>query len=175
MNSSKMFKTLLVLALSICCSFGYADDLTVEKRRDIEELLFLSSSQLSEQMVLGSSKQWVSALKRQHPNIAEEPALRVIQRELEASKTEVLLNLYNKYFSAQEIRETVVFMKSSTGRKYNTVLPSLLQDLAISTQQASLAINIRVLTALQKEGIISGQRANPSFQGTLRDEAAQRP
>lgn len=175
MNSSIIFKTVSALALSVFCSCGYADDLTVEKRRDTEELISLSSSKLSEQMVIAQSRQMVSALKRQHPNMAEEPALRVIQRELQASTTEVLLTLYNKYFSHEEVKETVAFMNSSTGRKYNAVLPSLMQDFAVSAQQAGLSTNIRILTALKKEGIISDQRANPTVQGTRRDEAASHP
>jgi hypothetical protein len=123
------------------------DDLTEAKRADIEALLEVTGSlrvgqQMSELMV----GQMTETLKQARPDI--EPRLYDVLRDevntlLEESLpafAELMVPLYHRHFSHEEIRQLLAFYRTDIGRKAIAVMPLLVQESMQLGQQWGLSI-----------------------------------
>ena len=154
----------LLLALSILCVPARAEDLTQEKRADIERILEMTGAlAIGQQMAVAAVSNFTQSLKKARPDIPQS-ALNVLPAEIAAtfeenigSLREQIIPIYHKYFTADEVKEMIRFYSSDLGQKTIKVMPSLVQEGMLVGQRwgESLGpkINQRVTDRLRKQGI----------------------
>jgi uncharacterized protein len=157
-------KYALAAVLVCACSHALAEELTPQKRADIEKLLQATgASQLGKQMATIISAQLAQGLKKARPDIPQhvlESLPNTVGTVFEANGDalrELIVPLYHKYFTAAEIKELVRFYSTTLGKKTVGVMPQLMQESIVVGQQwgqtLGPAINQQIRAQLEKEGI----------------------
>jgi hypothetical protein len=164
--------TAFIVIASFLAPAAGAEAVDSAKRADIKRLLEITgSANLAVQMASAASAQMMQALRRVRPDIPED-ALPVINRELTALYKErvnvpgglidKIADLYQKYFTHEEIKAVIAFYQTKTGRKLVAVLPQLMAESMIAGQEwgNSLAPEAeqRVLAALRREGFLPARQ-----------------
>lgn len=134
MRSLKMVLAAL-LCLHLALPSAMADELTPEKRADIEKLLQVTDTlSLSKQMGMSVINQILKAKQAEKSEIPPEDieSLRniiseVIDTNLGTLK-EMFIPLYHRHFSATEIKSLIDFYNSEVGKKTVKVMPQLMQE-----------------------------------------------
>ncbi|HJY75531.1 MAG TPA: DUF2059 domain-containing protein [Burkholderiales bacterium] len=141
-----------------------ADDMTPEKRADIEQLLQTTGAlSLGKQMGVSLVEQISQALKKARPDIPQR-VLDALPEEVGAvfeanipSFKDTMIPLYGKYFTGAEIKQMLQFYSTDLGQKTIKVMPALLKESMAAGQQwgESLTpmIDARIRARLKKEGI----------------------
>lgn len=158
----------LVLVVSLClpAASASADELTAQKRADIEALLRQSGADKMA-LALGATmaRQISNTVKAAKPEIPAR-ALEVMERELVQMLTETMegpnglifrmVPVYAEAFTHDEIRQIVGFYQSPVGRKAVNVMPQLMaqgqrigQDIG---RELAPQMQERLLRALRREG-----------------------
>lgn len=162
MNLQRIF--LFIVALCISCNSARAEDLTREKRADIERLLSMTGSlSLGKQMASAITVSMVQSLKHSRPDIPEK-ALDVLPAEIIAtfdenigSLKDEMIPLYHRHFSAAEIKGLINFYSTDLGQKAIKTMPVLMQEGMLVGQRwgQSLAPKIkqRVAAKLKQQGV----------------------
>ncbi|MDR2209268.1 MAG: DUF2059 domain-containing protein [Azoarcus sp.] len=161
----KFCKALIVLfALSIAYIPAKAEELTPEKRADIEQLLTMTGAlSLGKQMSDMVVSNMIQTLKEVRPDIPEK-ALNVLPAEIAAvfdenmgALMELTIPLYHKYFTAAEVKEMIRFYSTDLGKKTIRLMPALMQEAMVVGQQwgKSFApqLNQRIMEKLKQQGI----------------------
>ena len=160
----KYIQIILMAVICISSMSVQADELTNEKRKDIEQLLEMTGAMsLAKKMALSFSENTKANLKENRPDIPSEVLnqLPTIIGDVFDDNTESLKNmyvpLYNKYFTEIEIKEMIVFYSSPLGQKTIQVMPALFQESMQLGQiwGASVAPQVerRIKEMLRKKGI----------------------
>jgi len=143
--------------------FAFAEELTAEKRADIQKLLQVTGAgALGKQMAAASAVQVAQVIKKARPDIPQR-VLDVLPGEIEhvfeanmASFLEIMIAVYHKYYTDKEIKELLRFYSTDLGVKTIQVMPALMNDSMQLGQQwgESLgpAIEKRINARLKKEG-----------------------
>jgi hypothetical protein len=141
-----------------------ADTLSAEKRADIERLLEMTGAlAIGQQMALATAAQFADAIKKVRPDIPQK-LLDAVPHEIEAvfeanldSFKAAMIPLYDKYFSAAEIKEMIRFYSTDLGRKVVRVLPALTQESMVVGSQWGQAlapqIEQRIRARFKRDGI----------------------
>jgi uncharacterized protein len=158
-------KTLWIfLALSVLSVPARADELTRDKRADIERILEMTGAlSLGKQMARAAVTNLAQILKKARPDIPQN-VLDLLPAEVEAvfdenfdSFKEAVIPIYHKYFTAAELKEMIRFYSTDLGQKTIKVMPSLMQEGMAAGQRwgQSLGpqINRRVSEKLKQQGI----------------------
>ena len=155
---------LLFLFLSSLAAVAAADDLTPQKRADIERLLEMTgATKIGRQMATLSVGHMVQALKQSHPGIPQR-ALDVLPAEVGAvfeanipTFVSAIIPVYHRYFTADEIKGMIAFYSTDLGKKAISAMPGLMSESMVIGQQwgSSLGpvIAERVRDRLKKEGV----------------------
>jgi len=141
-----------------------ADELTTDKQKDIEKLLEMTNATaLAKQLAMNLSENVKAGLTANRPDIPSEVLneLPSIINEVFDENTELLrsmyIPLYNKHFTANEIKEMIVFYSSPLGQKTIRIMPALFQDGLRLGQVWSASIEPqverRIKEMLSKKGI----------------------
>jgi hypothetical protein len=140
------------------------EELSAEKRKDIEYLLEITgATAIGKQMATYAVAQMTQALKKARPDIPQR-ALDMLPEEIGAvfearagSFKEIVIPIYHKYFTGEEIREMIRFYSSDLGRKTIRIMPALINESLTAGQQwgQSLAplVTERVKARLKREGV----------------------
>ncbi|MDH5748595.1 MAG: DUF2059 domain-containing protein [Rhodospirillales bacterium] len=104
------------------------------KRDDLVKLFFLSGTtrfldqlpSIMSQQMRGMIKNKVPKISEEHLNIINEEITREFKSSL-SGFLDLMIPLYDKAFSHQEIKDMIVFYETPTGRKLNKILPDLAQ------------------------------------------------
>ena len=171
-----MHRTLGALVLAVACLSGAAaDELTPEKRADILRLIELSGgASTARQFADAASRQMFAILKASRPDIPDR-ALGIMERELSAlfseklsapgGLSEMVIPIYDKYFTHAELRDLLAFYRTPAGQKAITVLPMVLQESMQAGQRwgQSLGPEIerRIVEALRREGVLPAFKPPP--------------
>lgn len=155
-----------LITLALCLGHGSvrADELTREKRADIERLLAMTGSlALSKQMAQAVTAGMTQTLKQARPDI---PAKVLDMMAVEVNATfeenmpslkDEMIPLYHRHFSASEIKGLVSFYSTELGQKTIQVMPVLMQEaMAVGQrwgQSLGPKIKQRVSARLQQQGI----------------------
>ena len=138
------------------------------KQADIRKLMdMVGVSGLALQMADILTQSTFQAVRAADPGVPERAA-EVIQREVRgvmASHMEgpkgfvsMIVPIYDKHFTHQEIKDLIAFYGSPTGKKAIAVLPQVMEECATLGQQwgQSLApeLDQRIQAALRKENLI---------------------
>lgn len=161
-----MRRAVLCLLCVLClCGPARAEELTEEKRRDVERYLELSGNRaLAQQMLQAYVKQSVGWVKKMRPDIppASMPA---VERDLSAflaervggkgGLMEQLAPVFAKHFSHDEVRQLLAFYESPVGRKAVGLMPRLVKEGGDVAQRMGIGLipelNRRVNEVLERE------------------------
>lgn len=149
---------LALFSLSIICTPAQAEDLTRDKRADIELLLektdALSIGRAIADYTMSSFMHTIKKLRPDIPqnflNILRTEMMETVNEDINPLKEEII-SLYHRHFTASEIKEMVRFYSTDLGQKTIKVMPILMQ-----------------------EGVIIGQRWGQSFQPRLKERVNAR-
>lgn len=157
-------RTLFIALLITTGLQACAEGLTQEKRAHIENLLKVTgATALGKQMALSSADAITQTLRSTRPDIPKEVVeeLPVIVGQVFDENTQLLENmiipLYHKYFTEDEIKEMLTFYTTPLGQKVIETMPSLIQDsMAVGQMWARMVgpqVEQRIRQALLKKGI----------------------
>lgn len=127
---------LLGIACAVLAAGGArAAEVSAEKRAVIEQLMEITGAlALGKQLVDAMTKHFAQTIRQQNPN-APQYVIDAIPEEVNAVLTESLpafkemvIPIYDKYFTLEELQGLEAFYATPLGKKTITVMPSLLQD-----------------------------------------------
>ncbi|MDB5808868.1 MAG: hypothetical protein JWN94_990 [Betaproteobacteria bacterium] len=141
-----------------------ADDLTPEKRVDIERLLKMTGAlSLGKQMAVSIVAQLNLAIKKARPDVPQKlmdalpEEVSAVFDENIATFKEAVIPMYSKYFTAIEIKQMVQFYSTDLGQKVIKIMPALMQEsMAIGQawgQSLGPRIDARIKARFKQEGI----------------------
>lgn len=140
---------------------GLCDELTPEKKQNIEKLLTYSyTSGAGADGVTHASKQIFLDMKRQHTQLVEAPATEFIKKQLIAQLVEASIPVYHKYLTNQEIKDTLTFYTSASGKNFFAVFPSILLETNQFNQSLFQTAPPKITTAMIKEGMLPDPNKN---------------
>jgi len=160
----KTLRVLVVISLLARCCSAFAEDLTPEKRADVEQLLQMTGAvSVGKQMGNAMVVQLTQTIKRVRPDIPQK-VLDVLPEEVNAvldahadSLKELTILIYHKYFTASETKEMITFYSTDLGKKAIRVMPSLMQEGMAAGQEWGRAlgpeIDARIRARFKKEGV----------------------
>ena len=152
------------LVLAWAAPLAAADDLTPEKRADIERLLEMTgATRIGRQMAALSAQHMVQSLKLSHPGIPPN-VLQMLPEEVGAvfdsqigSFIAQIIPVYHRYFTADEVKGMIGFYSTALGRKAISAMPGLMSESMVIGREwgesLSPAIAERVRARLKKEGV----------------------
>ena len=141
-----------------------SDEISAEKKADIETLLKLTGAlRLGKQMSSMFVTKMTQALKENRPDVPPE-MYDVLKEEVnnvieEALPTfaQLIIPVYNKYYTAEEIKALIHFYSTDLGQKTIRIMPQLMSDSMSLGQQWGQAlgpeIQKRVLKRFKEKGI----------------------
>jgi hypothetical protein len=151
-----------ILAMGI--GIATAGEVSKEKRAEIERLLETTGAlAMGQQVSSFFIAHMAQAIKKQNPNVPQhvidalpEEVNAVVREGLPFFK-EMLVPLYDKHFSLDELRGLNAFYATPVGRKAISVMPALLQEsMALGSQWGQAMeprINQRIRARFKKENI----------------------
>lgn len=164
-----MRKTVIIfnMILFFSVSLAAAEDLTPEKRADIEKLIRITGSiKIAEQMANTFSQQMTGALKTARPDIPDrlfkildEEVRRVVNEQMVAKGgfLDMVIPIYSKHFTHKDIKGLLAFYETELGRKTIRVLPYVMQECIRAGQLWGQAlaplIQERVIERFKEEGV----------------------
>jgi len=161
----KLLRTLLLLAVfSSLAPLVAAEELTPQKRADIERLLEMTgATRVGKQMAALSASHMVQSLKLSHPGIPQK-ALEMLPEEVGAvfdahipAFVAQIIPVYHRYFTAEEVKGMIAFYSTDLGRKAISAMPGLMTESMMIGQKwgegLSPELAERVRARLKKEGI----------------------
>lgn len=155
---------LIFMALCISCAGASAEDLSREKRADIERLLTMTGSlALGKQMASAITVNLAQNLKQARPDIPDKvldllPAevIATFDENMDSLKDE-MIPLYHRHFTAAEIKGLINFYSTDLGKKAIRTMPVLMQEGMVIGQRwgQSLAPKIkqRIAAKLKQQGV----------------------
>lgn len=153
------------LALLLAWSPVRAEELTPQKRADIEQLLEVTGAlKMGTQMSAAVTQQLLQNLRRTRPDIPS-AVLDLLPGEVAATFSahapgfiaDEIVPIYHRHFTGQEVRELMAFYATPLGRKSLQAMPSMMQESMAAGQRwgQSLAPEImqRVTDKLRQQGV----------------------
>ena len=162
-----VYATLFALVAGFNPLVVQGDELTPEKREAIQELLSMTDA-VNVGRIFGDAyvQQMAITLKQINPSldpkfvyIVEEEVHAIIDEELTEKQSlhERMIPVYHRYLTLDETRELIRFYKSPVGQKAMNVVPKMVEEGTLITQQWGMSlvpkIEERVLIRLQQEGV----------------------
>ena len=155
----------MILFLSV--SLAAAEDLTPEKRADIEKLIRITGSmKIAEQMANVFSQQMTAAIKAARPDIPDrmfkildDEVMKVINEQMVAKGgfLDTAIPIYSKYFTHKDIKGLLSFYETELGKKTIRVLPRVVQESMragqLWGQRIAPLIQERVIKRFKEEGV----------------------
>lgn len=133
-------KSAKLVLLGIFCTFlaagaARAAEVPAEKRAAIEHLLELTGARaMATQLVDAMTRHFAQTIRQQNPNVPQY-VIDAIPEEVSAvfteglpALTEMLIPIYDKYFTLEELQGLSDFYGTPLGKKTITVMPSLMQE-----------------------------------------------
>ncbi len=161
----------IILTIALSClitpSLGYCDELTLEKKEAIKELLQVTGAiQMGELFGNAFAQQMIQVLKKSKPDI-DPKAFDIVKEEVEILMHEELVvkeslhpfmyPVYHKYLALEEINGLIRFYKTPLGQKTISVMPKMTQEGMKAGQAWGQSIDRkfqqRVSDRFKKEGI----------------------
>jgi uncharacterized protein len=157
-------RTVVLLLLIACATPAFAEEeLTAEKRADIQQLLEMTGAlSIGRQMSAAVVQQMTQFLRKARPDIPQR-VLDVLPEEIDGvikentgAFTDMIIPLYHKYYTGAEVKEMIRFYATPLGRKTVETLPALMNEgFELGQrwgQSLGPSIQARVQARLKKEG-----------------------
>jgi hypothetical protein len=158
---------IVTLCYFLAPSLSYCDELNLEKKAAIKELLEITgATQMGQMLGNAFAQQMTQVLKKAKPDI-DPKAFDIIQEEVESLINEELVvkesllpymyAIYHKYLTLEEIKGLIRFYQTPLGRKTISVMPRVTQEAIRAGQSWGQAfgpkLQQRVSDRFSKEGI----------------------
>ena len=151
MSYLRHLTALIALSLGLLCAPVGAEELTPEKRADIERLLEMTNSlSIGRQMGAAMANNMTQVLKKARPDIPQK-VLDTLPAEVMATFDEnadslmaEFIPIYHKYFTASEVKEMIRFYSTELGQKTIKVMPALMQEGMVVGKRWGEALGPRV-------------------------------
>lgn len=136
------FFTNALLAFFLCIAMNSAYAITPAKEKDIIDLLVLmGNSSMAEEMANTMVSISISQEKKRYPNLPKNVEYALSQAIYDVVTAhaheldEMMVPLYDKYYTHQEIKDLIVFFKTPAGKKYASVLTPMMQEIVPIAQR----------------------------------------
>ena len=141
----------ILITLLFCGIFTNGFSQSVSKTDDIKRLLEITGSgKLGVQV----GQTMISSFKKSYPNVPEE----FWNSFLKELNSDVLINMiipiYDKYYSESEIKELTEFYQSALWKKVIATMPQIMQESMQAGQNWGRAIGEKVYTNLKEKGFV---------------------
>jgi uncharacterized protein len=154
----------VLFSLVLVCGPARAEDLTAEKKHDIEHLLAMTGAlQLGKQFATSFVSAITQDLRKSRPDIPQGtldqlPAeVGAVFEENAGLLKEMFVPLYHKYFTGAEVKEMIRFYATPLGQKTIRIMPALLQDSfslgQLWAQRLQPQLRERVTGKLRQQGV----------------------
>ena len=153
-----MKKLLLLLSLITICTGIWAaqTEIDKEKRQEIEKMLRLTGMEkLMEQI----KTQMISSLKTQMTEVPSTFWDKFQQKMDTRTLLEMIIPLYDKYYTTEDIKAVNAFYSSPTGQKLLATLPQIMQESVAIGQAWGEKIGKQAIEEMAQETI--NKKANP--------------
>ena len=141
----------ILITLLFCGIFTNGFSQSVSKTNDIKRLLEITGSG---KLGVHVGQTMISSFKQSYPNVPEE----FWNNFLKELNSDVLINMiipiYDKYYSESEIRELTEFYQSALGKKVIATMPQIMQESMQAGQSWGRAIGEKVYTNLKEKGFV---------------------
>jgi hypothetical protein len=120
-------------------------------RKDIQKLLILTGS---DQVAIQIMNQMITMFKQSSPQVPEE-FWQEFMKEAEANVADLnnlVIPIYAKYLSHEEIKELIRFYETPVGQKILKVLPQIMQESMVAGQQWGQQLGEKAVTKLKEKG-----------------------
>jgi hypothetical protein len=161
-----MKKYILIVMLFVFSQLLFAEKLTTEKKRIIDEMLEITNAiKIGEIIATDLGNTIISSMSKEQnldPKIIaiiEDEFEKIIHDEFIVSgfMNEISYKIYHKYFTLAELKKIVAFYKTPTGSKLATLAPKMTQEGMIESQKQAQSLGPiiyqRLINRLEKEGI----------------------
>jgi len=170
-----MLKRSLLIVLCVLSIGVYAEELTDEKKRIIDELLEITgAAEMGETMAVFMANEMISAMTKKYENsddpriprmieITKDETAKLLHEEFIANRwfNEISYGLYHKYLSTAELKELLAFWKTPIGRKLIVVTPKITEEgmsLGVAHGRSlGPAIKQRLKARLEREGLLPAE------------------
>lgn len=140
---------IFILAIAICSllipTLSYSDELTLEKKAAIRELLLISGSKQIGMQIFNMISQhvWETVIKS-NPDIDKNTGdilLKVLEEAfheefvIKESFYPYLYPIYHKHLTLNETKELIQFYKTPIGQKFVSVMPQIMQESSEAAQE----------------------------------------
>ena len=172
-----LIRTLAVSLLAVMPLFAHADELTIGKKADILKMMTITGNDNIPAQIAGAITQNMAAdLKQTRPGISarfytnlDKDLTALFKEKVNApgGLIEKTVASYHKYFTHAELKETLAFYQSPTGKKSISNMSLIANEGMLEARKLAQSlgpdIDQRIKAAFKKEGIaLPGQTPPPS-------------
>jgi hypothetical protein len=138
----------LVLFLGVQRSLIRAEEEPGAKKSDLRKLMELTGAgELGRQM----QEQLLPAIKASEPKVPERFWTELMAELNPNELVEMLVPIYDKHFTQEEIRDLIRFYESPSGRKMIRVMPEILRESMQMGQTWGMGLSRRIAAKLERE------------------------
>jgi hypothetical protein len=144
----KNFITIILLAFTI---FSYSQDNVTSKSEKIKNLMKLTGSG---SIGVTVANNMIDSFKKSLPEVKDE-FWNEFKNEIKAEDlVNLIIPIYDKYFTENEIDELIKFYNTPIGKKMISNLPVIMQESMQAGQKWGEAIGEKALAKLNEKGIL---------------------
>lgn len=148
MRRKLLFVIVMILVVTTVGT-ALSEETKLTKKESIKKLLVLSgSADMGKQML----DQMIDSYKKTMPSVTEKFWDEFKKKASEDSLIEMIIPIYDKYFSQEDIDGLIVFYESPAGKKFVSVLPDLTKEAVKKGQEWGTKLAEDIMKELAKEG-----------------------
>jgi hypothetical protein len=140
-----LIATILVVHTSVCAQSRPSEQM----QNDIRELMQVTgAAALAVQMM----QQVISQMQQVRPEVPEEFWIRFIAKADTDELIEMIVPIYARHFTPDEIKGLLDFYRTPLGRKVIATLPAIVEESADAGEQWGEQLSKQVVEELEREG-----------------------
>ncbi|HJQ33538.1 MAG TPA: DUF2059 domain-containing protein [Pyrinomonadaceae bacterium] len=164
---------LLVTFCQLCAAAQEAGGVSAEKARDIRRLMEVTKAN---DMGLQVARQSLDALRESTtlPEAQRDRILKILEEELMTEfgnnkMAEAMVPIYDRHFTAEEIKGLLAFYETPLGRKVVETLPEVMREAQTFGAERGRIAGLRAMTRMMSEGLLTQEKpASPTRKTTRR-------
>jgi hypothetical protein len=167
---------LAVLLVTLCQLSAGAQEpggVSAEKARDIRRLMEVTKAN---EVGLQVARQSLDALRESPalPEAQRDRILKILEEELLAEfggnkMAEAMVPIYDRHFTAEEVKGLLAFYETPLGRKVVETLPEVMREAQTFGAERGRIAGLRAMTRMMSEGLLTGEPpASPGRKTTRR-------
>ncbi|HWW75109.1 MAG TPA: DUF2059 domain-containing protein [Pyrinomonadaceae bacterium] len=167
------FAALLVTLCQLCAGAQESGGVSAEKARDIRRLLEVTKAN---EVGMQMARQSLDALRESAalPEVQRDRILKILEEELMAEfgnnkMAEAMVPIYDRHFTAEDVKGLVAFYETPLGRKVVETLPEVMREAQTFGAERGRIAGLRAMTRMMSEGLLTQEKtASPGRKTTRR-------